>query len=207
MEFQTKILLVTLSILILTLVMNSVLSLASFEKVYVSSQVSTYELICKELKGKIERSLKFGKPLENFENMDKLLKDTLEGNPNITAIAICNTTGMVLYHTDPKGIGANISNLTTKMDTGIQTETFLMNDKYHSLVRILDRRGQSAGTIQLTFPRQIIIDKLKSMAHQNFNLLWLLMLLTSHFAGDSPGHDYHASGQNPGSGNEKAAFP
>jgi len=179
MKFQTKILLVTLSILILTLVMNSVLSLASFEKVYVKSQISTYELICKDLKRKIERSLRFGKPLEQFENMDKLLYDTLEKNPDISTIAICNLNGENLYHTNKLNIGKDISKRIPLLDKEILIKTLLIDHHYHSFISIMDRTKKQVGVIELTFPRQIIIDKLKSMAKKNFHMLWIMMLLTS----------------------------
>ncbi len=179
MKFQTKILMVTLSILILTLLMNSVLSLASFEKVYVKSQISTYELICKDLKRKIERSLRFGKPLEKFKNMDKLLYDTLEDNPDINSILISSLDGDVLYHTNKQKIGSNISQMIPQFDHETVVKTLLIKDHYHSHVRIVDRTKKQVGLIKLTFSRQIIIDKLKSMANKNFNMLWILMLLTS----------------------------
>jgi len=62
MRFQLRIIAVTLAILITTLVLNSVLSLASFEKLYLTSLVSTLELAGKNLKRKIEQALRFGKP-------------------------------------------------------------------------------------------------------------------------------------------------
>lgn len=179
MKFQTKILLVTLSILILTLLMNSVLSLASFEKVYVKSQISTYELICKDLKRKIERSLKFGKPLEKFKNMDKLLQDTLEQNPDIATLAVCDLNGTVLYHTEKKEIGRDYSKTIPVLDKDVTVRTLLKDHYYHSFISVLDKNKKPAGIIRLTFSRQIIINKLKSMANKNFSLLWILMLLTS----------------------------
>ncbi|MCF6246849.1 MAG: hypothetical protein L3J69_05755 [Desulfobacula sp.] len=181
MKFQTKILLVTLSILILTLVMNSVLSLASFEKVYVKSQISTYELICKDLKRKIERSLRFGKPLEKFKNMDKLLQDTLEQNPDISTIAICDLKGKVLYHTDDDQIGSNIGSMLPLLNGKTSVKTILKDHYYHSFISVTDRSQKQVGVIKLAFSRQIIFDKLKSMANKNFNMLWILMLLTSIF--------------------------
>ncbi len=44
MRFQYKIIFVTLAILVATLLLNSVLSLASFEKIYVASLISMYEV-------------------------------------------------------------------------------------------------------------------------------------------------------------------
>ncbi len=181
MKFQTKILLVTLSILILTLVMNSVLSLASFEKIYVKSQISTYELICKDLKRKIERSLRFGKPLEKFNNMDKLLQDTLKQNSAISTIIITNMKGKILYDTDAAHIGSNIGPILPLLNKKTPVKTILKNHYYHSFISIRDRFKKQVGVLTLAFPRQIIIEKLKTMANKNFNILWILMLLTSIF--------------------------
>ena len=74
MNFNLKIIFVTLAILILSLLLNSFLSIASFEKVYVASLISTTEIAGANLKVKIEQSLRFGKPLDRFKSMDNLLE-------------------------------------------------------------------------------------------------------------------------------------
>ena len=102
MKFQFKIILTTLAILIVALVLNSVLSLASFEKLYVASLVSTYEIAGKNLKRKIEKSLRFGKPLTKFTGMERLFAEILDTNPNISAVSITTPDRQVRYHTDKK---------------------------------------------------------------------------------------------------------
>jgi len=179
MKFQTKILLVTLSILVLTLLINSLLSLASFEKIYVKSQISTYELICKDIKRKIERSLRFGKPLEQFKNMDRLLEETLEQNPKLSNIAITDLKGQVLYHTNTVKIGSNIGNRFPPIDDIKIGKTSLIDQFYHSFLSLHGRSKKPVGIVELTFSRNIIFEKLKNMAFNNLNILWVLMLLTS----------------------------
>ena len=107
MRFQYKIIFVTLAILVATLLLNSVLSLASFEKIYVASLVSMYEVAGRNLKRKIEQSLRFGKPLDKFRGMEQLLEDVREKNPGITLVGVGAPDGKILYHIDTQKIGKN----------------------------------------------------------------------------------------------------
>lgn len=65
-----------LILLILALGFNAMLSLSSLEKLYVKSIVSKYSIVGTDLKRNIEKSLKFGKNINKFVNMDKLLEET-----------------------------------------------------------------------------------------------------------------------------------
>lgn len=63
-------------LLMLALGFNAMLSLNSLEKLYVASIASQYNAIGKDLQRNIEKSLKFGKSLDKFVGMDKVLEDT-----------------------------------------------------------------------------------------------------------------------------------
>lgn len=63
-------------LLILALGFNALLSLSSLEKLYVESIVSKYKVIGNDLKRNLEKSLKFGKNIRKFVNMQPLLLDT-----------------------------------------------------------------------------------------------------------------------------------
>jgi len=65
-----------LIMLILALGFNALLTSASLEKLYVEAIVSKYDVIAKDLQRNLENSLRFGKSLEKFIGMEKLLKET-----------------------------------------------------------------------------------------------------------------------------------
>ncbi len=179
MKFQFKIILITLAILIVALVLNSVLSLASFEKLYVASLVSTYEIAGKNLKRKVEKSLRFGKPLTEFTGMEHLLAEVQETNPNISAVSIASPDRRVLYHTDKKMVGSVMQIAMPVSDNDHQAVSRLVDDSYITLVPLYDRSKKLAGVIHLSFPRKVVYDQLKKMALESGNILWILMLVTS----------------------------
>ena len=132
------------------------------------------------MKRKIERSLRFGKPLEKFENMDKLLEKTLAQNPDITAIAVRDTRGTVLYQGRNRGTEKDATAVKVfRLADGAAVTTVLENNFYHALAGISDRTQARVGFIDLIFSRQIVYNKLRNMAIGNLNLLWVLVLLSS----------------------------
>lgn len=75
---KTRMRLITgaLIMLILALGFNALLTSASLEKLYVEAIVSKYNVIAKDLQRNLENSLRFGKSLEKFIGIEKLLKET-----------------------------------------------------------------------------------------------------------------------------------
>ncbi|MCP4397639.1 MAG: hypothetical protein GY801_10120, partial [bacterium] len=65
-------------LLVLALGFNALLSLNSLEKLYVESIASQYSAIGKDLQRNVEKALRFGKPIEKFIGMEKLLEETKE---------------------------------------------------------------------------------------------------------------------------------
>ncbi len=179
MKFQFKIILTTLVILIVALVLNSILSLASFEKLYVASLVSTYEIAGKNLKRKIEKSLRFGKPLTEFTGMDKLLKEVRDTNPKISAVSIISLDNKILYHTDKQMVGSEAPIDLPALKDQDRTSSRLINKNYMTLVPLFDRSKKLAGFASLSFPRKVVYDQLKKMAFESSNLLWILIIVTS----------------------------
>ncbi len=183
MKFQTKIIIITLGILIITLLLNSLLSLASFEKIYVSSLISTYEIAGKYLKRKIEQSLRFGKPLDKFKGMEILINETIKKNRDIAFICIAGPKGRIFYHSDSeasaKKIAYPIPKFKERKKQQADAITSLIKGMYVTFLPLYNRAGKLAGVINLGFSREVIYSKLKSMAGENMKVLWVLMILTS----------------------------
>ncbi len=183
MKFQTKIIFATLGILSLTLILNSVLSLASFEKIYVQSLLSTYEIAGKNLKRKIEQSLRFGKPLDKFQGMDKLITGLMEKNTDIKSVAVADKSGRILYHSDPKERGTELPFHDLLSDAGTDklpdSISRMSEGRYHTILPLYDRSRQLSGILSLSFSRDVIYKKLRIMAAENMKILWLMLLLTS----------------------------
>lgn len=176
MKFQTKIFLVTLIILLSTLVLNSVLSLASFEKIYVSSLISIYEVSGKNLKRKVETSLRLGKPMDKFEGMDRLLSEVLANNPEITDVGVGNIDGDILYHSSPQKIGTRFNPPLPSFASPDQVHSRLIRNQYVTFLPLADRTNAVIGAVCFSFPQTVIYDRLRAMAYENLTILWNIML-------------------------------
>lgn len=179
MNFKAKIFLATFSILITTLLLNSVMSIFSFEKNYVSSLISTYEVAGNALKRKIEQSLKLGKPLDKFQGMDRLFENMAEQNPRISMISIQGKNGKILYEFGehiPEGSLKNRQgrvNIPDNQKSGV----VLVNNRY--LIRIpLEGENGIVGRLSLSFPEKVIFEKVKQMVISNLNILWPVLVGT-----------------------------
>ncbi len=179
MRFQLRIIAVTLVILITALVLNSVLSLASFEKLYLSSLVSTIELAGKNLKRKIEQALRFGKPFETFKGLDSLLAEVLRDNPEISSVGVSNPQGKILYNTDEDRIGKEFPLPLPVFQRQDTTRSRLVDETYITFLPLFDRSEALVGVIHLSFPRTVITRRLQFMATENAKVLALVVALTS----------------------------
>ena len=178
MNFNLKIIFVTLTILFFSLLLNSFLSIASFEKIYVESLISTTEIAGTNLKVKIEQSLRFGKPLDRFKNMDNLLEKLLEDDNELLSAGIILVDGKILYHTNKQMIGETIALPPVISNEQDDVNTRLIKGIYKTFVPLYARPKTLVGYINLTFPREIVYSKLKTMAFATINTLWVFIPLT-----------------------------
>ena len=74
-SLKLRLILSAIILLMLALGFNALLSLNSLEKLYVASMASQYSAIGRDLQRNIEKSLKFGKSLEKFIGIEKILDD------------------------------------------------------------------------------------------------------------------------------------
>ena len=99
---------------------NALFNLKSFDKLYIESNVSQYRVIGKDLQRNVEHGLRYGKNLDTFVGMDRLLaqakKDIMEkishlsksGGDQRTAlrdndisISVARTDGTILHSDNP----------------------------------------------------------------------------------------------------------
>ncbi len=182
MNIRIKTIVLTLTILIVTLLLNSVLSLASFEKIYVKTLISIYEMAGKNLKKKIERSLRFGKPLDRFQGMDILLKELIKKEPEIARADIVSAAGKIMYHTIgnqniDKVIPFDISAFDKNKEKPASTQ--LIDGMYWISLPLYDGSDTLVALLRLSFSREIVYAELKNMALESLDALWVIMLVTS----------------------------
>ncbi len=179
MRFQYKLTFVALAILVFTLLLSSLLSLASFEKIYSASLISTYEVSGKNLQRKIQSALRFGKPLPGFVAMHDLLAEVQSGDPDIVRIDVTAPDQTLLYSTglEPRGAASPYTEQYPDFsaeDTPAVT-TRLIKGRYVTFLPLHDRQDQLAGALNLEFPREAVYRQLRSMAWDNLRTLGVIM--------------------------------
>ncbi|MDY0361155.1 MAG: hypothetical protein RBR08_06870 [Desulforegulaceae bacterium] len=176
MRFETRIFFTALTILILTLSLNSILSISSFEHVYEKSLISTFEAGGKNLKRKIEQSLLFGKPLDNFEGMEKLLKDFTIQHSFINSAGILNSENKIIYHSNPSK-PANFFKIDDFKETQ-NISTKIIQNSYTTLIPLFSSNKKIEGYLFFDFPEKTISEKIFEMIFSNMKLLVQIIFFT-----------------------------
>jgi len=96
-SFGIKIMIIVLLILFLSQSLGTFLSVITFEKIFVATLTSKYEILGKDVKRKIERALKFGKSIEKFVGMDKLVEPLFRLSDELNEIFLSDVSGKILY--------------------------------------------------------------------------------------------------------------
>lgn len=115
-NIQLKIIVSAVIVLVVGQLLNSVLSISSFEKTYRSSLISKYKITSNELKRKIETSVNFGIKINNYPGAEDILNKMLEQGKNIESIFITDhnhetNTDRVIYSTNENFINRYLRNI------------------------------------------------------------------------------------------------
>ncbi len=180
MRFQHTLLLVALAILVCTLLLSSLLSLASFEKLYSSSLVATYEASGKNMQRRIQAAIRLGRPLELYSAMDELIAEVMEAEPNLLRIDVLTPQQTLLYSSSdqlrgtPSPLQGSLPDLHTLEDRPVITQ--LIGESYFTLLPLRDRNQQLVGMLHLEFSRAEVYQRLREMAWRNLQSLIPIML-------------------------------
>jgi hypothetical protein len=180
LHFWIKIVVATMTILLSTLLLNSILSISSFEKIYTRSLIATLETASTNLVQSIERGVRLGKPLAAFEGMDGMLATFLVNNPNLNGIAVTDHTGQLLYF---KGTATADQALFAQHGRQYGGANTVLTQRYDQdyLIQIPIRRSDGAqiGAVLSSFSQEIIGTQIKTMAISALQRLGWSLGLTS----------------------------
>ena len=170
LTLRTRFIVSAVLIMVLAQLFSAGLSVSSFEKTYIHSLISTYQIVGKDLKRNIENAMRFGKPLTKFLGMKKLLTEVKNKSQDLSDISIFNTEGRVLYSLFPEQIGA-MADAPLRVDEKALVDWEQINrtafnlsfeGQRHILCPLLDQKKKWHGTIHLSFPEDIIQNHVKS---------------------------------------------
>lgn len=94
---RTRLVLLTLTILILTQLFNAGLTISSLENLYIQGSLSQHLVAGNEMVRKIERAVRYGKPLKNFVGMENFFAKTKNHVSNLNDILIILSDDTLAY--------------------------------------------------------------------------------------------------------------
>ncbi len=164
MHFRSKIFIAATGILLGALVLNSVLSISFFEKIYARSLTSILESAGKNLQQKIERGVRLGKPLDAYEGMTEMLEAFLADNPRAANVAVYNDRGDILYSgkTESPDHGVLTGHVRAHLP-GTEIVTRLESDQYLIYVPLFHSGTSPVGAVAVSVSRQEVRDKIREM--------------------------------------------
>lgn len=179
LKLRINIMLLTLAVLVMTLAFNLVLSASALNSLARESILSGYRSYGGRLANDIERGIRFGKPLDSFAGMDKMLEGFLYGASGIGYVEVADTDGKQLYSQTRQGLN-NKKNL--KENTPLETDKsegsiFEISDGVQKtpagyLIKIrLEHKKATAGWIAIEVANKMVDAGVKSFLGWSYLLL------------------------------------
>jgi predicted MFS family arabinose efflux permease len=189
-------------LLIISLSFNALLTLGSLEKLYVESTVSQYRIIGTDLQRNIDRSLRYGKRIDKFVGMDRILSETkyslttkyLKGQARIQwkdidlNVAIALPDWKIIYSTDknmidtqmPKAARVDYTDKIKENASKTLSDWTEYKDRYYITLPV--KGGESkdwAGTVIIDFNDTQIKAFLKNIFVNNMKMIGAILMIGS----------------------------
>ena len=164
-----------LLLLVCTQGMNGILSLLSFERQQLASVISGYDAVGANFAGKIGRSLRLGKPLDNFVGLVEILEQVEQAGRDLKNVSIVNKNGTTVASLQPAPLvsAAMLAGITGE---GKQGRHFRQGDDHFLLFALEGRGGDQAGFLCLTFSEKTLQDKRLGTMVRSLKVLGLCTL-------------------------------
>jgi hypothetical protein len=205
-SFGGRIILIVVVMLALSQALGTFLSVLSFEKIFLKALTSKYEILGKDIKRKIEQSLKFGKSLDRFVGMDRLVEPLFRRSKDIDEIFLSDSGGNILYtsgkaefiaskgvtdteHPDGKVLfGTFKASATIPIDKLFDWKeqgpvVRLYEGRYHVLFPIIPPSGAQKGILGLVFSQSVLEQKKRELTRSSRNKLAASVMLTAILIG------------------------
>jgi hypothetical protein len=204
--FRGKIILIVAGILSFSYSIGMFFSVLSFEKTYIKALTSKYEILGKDLKHKIETSLKFGKRLDGFVGMENLVKPLYSQSDHISEIFLADENGSNIFFSGRSEFiianGSTVSDDDSVKIIGRSANTQIAfpvagffdrsekstairehEGRYYVLVPIMPPFGGNRGILGIAFSKSVVDDKKTALVRAFFKKLIFSILLTALLVG------------------------
>lgn len=175
--FKCKLIFATTLMILAALSFNAFLTSTTLEKLYVKTLASTYGIIGRDLQISIEKATRYGKKIDKFLGMDRLLQKThqqmsREGNTDFNMenhVSIALVDGSIKYSSAPDLVGSNAmlppgkALLADKEGFSVQKQA----GRYVIPLAIKDKSQRTAGFVIIDFSRASV-DRLMHSVHLQY---------------------------------------
>ncbi len=198
-RIKANLLIAATTLLIIAIGFNALLSLGTLEKLYLESMASRYRVVGKDLQRKLEQSLRYGKNINAFVGMKRIL---LTANSNLkkfmaktsrrdektilTNISIGLPDGTILYSTDEKFVGVMLSPLVIP-DYGVrpgeveseQSKALFtkMDQSILTTLPLHDMGRKWVGTLLVEFDRAQVEDLNRVVVRNNLKIILVILIV------------------------------
>lgn len=189
---RLKLLVTTLAILVLAMAFNGGLSISSLEKLSLNSLIARYQVVANAFRSQVSQSVRYGKPLERFFGITRLMEDVRSDLPDLSNILVTSTQGAVLYSLDeamvgktwPEMAGEDIKVLGS---AGGHTDYKAGQAYYVEFPIEVQEQGSSEitvkGKVVFSFPEDLVQARLKTVILENLDVLIFITLAAAAVLG------------------------
>ncbi len=171
-------------LLILVLGFTGALNISSFRTSYTDSLVASYAVAGSDGVRNIEYALKYGKPLENFNDMEKILTDIKSISPGIESVLVVSPEGQVLYNHQGK---VDSEYLSPEILKKLRVDSLAESDyryvafegKYHIFLPLVDRNAKWVGSLDMVFNDQVIESRVSIPKAESLQYLDIIVALAA----------------------------
>lgn len=175
--FKCKLIFATTLMILAALSFNAFLTSATLEKLYVKTLASTYGIIGRDLQISLEKAVRYGKKIDKFVGMDRLLQKTHQqmkrGSdtdfPMENHVSIALVDGSIKYSSAPNLVGTNAMLNPGKaiLAGGAEFTVEKQAERYIIPLAISDKSRNTAGFVIIGFSRAGV-DRLMHSVHLQY---------------------------------------
>ena len=202
-SMRRRLILSSLVLFILGLGFNAFFTFTSLEKLYVESIVSQYRVIGKDLMRNVENGLRYGKTVQNFIGIEKLLAETsrnlskkiigvvsnseaqgMKFRESDISIYVALPNGEILYSDDdnttmnrlPEPARINQEGTRKAKDPSSSSNFIKHHGTYITVLHMRDRQKNFVGTIAISFKEKQIKAFLENIFKKNIRIITIVSL-------------------------------
>jgi GAF domain-containing protein/HAMP domain-containing protein len=164
LRIRTKIVLITVVILFLSIGINILISSYMFAREYSDALQSEMYVIGQGLALQLDRLLRLGIPVQELLGFEEQCQEVVSKYEEISYAMVVDTEGRILFHNDPSQHGriltdsATLKAVSSKEDV-IQIYSQQEENYYDITIPVFDTHGQHVAAVRIGFPAKLIARK------------------------------------------------